>query len=444
MPYGLKIGALLPALLLGVVSPAASREAPSARPAAPHALVPAASPEEVGFDRTRLKRLDDFIARSVVDGKFAGATTLLARHGRIVSFATYGRKTAGGEPIARDTIFRIYSMTKPVTGVALMMLFEEGRFRLDDPVTLYIPEFKALKVMTGVDAAGRPVIEDMKRPPTMRELMSHTAGFGYGLSPDTPADRIYRENGALNAAGMEQFIKRASQLPLLFQPGTSFQYSLSVDIQGYLVEKLSGQPFGQFLEERIFRPLGMKDTGFSLRRDQLPRLAGLYVGGKNGGLEEAREVFGWPRPDPGRPPTFESGGAGLFSTTMDYARFAQMLLNGGELDGVRILSPATVALMATNALPDEVLKAGAGGFGRARGFGLNVDVLTDPAAAGSLAGKGTYSWGGAAGTWFWIDPANDLIFVGMVQRLDYWQADHPNNMSRTLTYQALTRPDPGR
>jgi CubicO group peptidase (beta-lactamase class C family) len=306
---------------------------------------------------------------------------------------------------------------------------------------MHIPEFEKLKVIREMDERGRPVLEDMKRPPTMRELMSHTAGFGYGLSPDTAADRLYRENNALNAGSMAEFIQRASQLPLLFQPGTSFHYSLSVDIQGYLVEKLSGRPFGRFLDERIFRPLGMRDTAFHLRPDQLPRLAGLHVRGENGGLVETKEVFGWARPHPSRAPGFESGGAGLFSTTMDYARFSQMLLNGGELDGARILAPATVRLMASNALPDELLAKRVGGFGGGRGFGLNFEVLTDPAVAGSIAGKGTYRWGGAAGTWFWIDPENDLIFVGMVQRLDYWQPDHPNNMSRTLTYQALTRPD---
>ncbi len=444
MNYRLGISALLPALLLGAAAPAAHAQRPPAQASASSSLGWAATPEEVGFDRERLKRLDDYLQQSISDGKFAGATTLLARHGKIVAFNTYGRKSIGGQPVARETIFRIYSMTKPVTGVALMMLFEEGKFRLEDPISMHIPELKALKVVTGFDAEGRPVLEPAKRPPTIRELMSHSAGFGYGLSPDLPADRLYRENGALNATSMRQFIERTSQLPLLFQPGSSFQYSLSVDIQGYLVEKLSGQPFGRFLEQRIFQPLGMKDTGFHLRKEQLPRLAGLYVAGKNGDIEEARQVFGWPMRDPAQPPGFESGGAGLFSTTMDYARFAQMLLNGGELDGARLLSPASVELMASNALPDDVLAKGAGGFNRARGFGLNFEVLTDPAGAGSIAGKGTYRWGGAAGTWFWVDPTNDVIFVGMVQRLDYRQPDHPNNMSRTLTYQALTRPEAGR
>ena len=435
MKNRLALAALLPALFL--LAPAAPAEAPAARLSAPRSLAFPARPEAAGFDSARLKRLGNYVEKSITGGHLAGATVLVARKGRIVAFDTYGRRTVGGAPITRDTIFRIYSMTKPVTGVALMMLLEEGRFRLDDPVTMHIPEFKDLKVATSFDAQGRPILEDMKRPPTIRELMSHSAGFGYGLGAGSPADNLYREIDPLNAGSMRQFIERAAKLPLLFQPGTRYQYSLSVDIQGYLVEKLSGQPFGRFLEERIFRRLRMKDTGFHLRRDQLPRLAGLYVGGTGGALEETKQVFGWPLADPLQPPGLESGGAGLFSTTMDYARFCQMLLNGGELDGARILSPASVKLMSSNALPEDVARAG---FGRGRGFGLNFEVLTDPAAAGSLAGQGSYRWGGAAGTWFWIDPANELFVVGMVQRLGYWKPEHPNVMSTTLTYQALTRP----
>ena len=404
-------------------------------------LVRAVSPEQVGFDSGRLKRLDDYVTRFVGTGKVAGGTTLLARHGKIVQFKTYGNKAVGGAPMREDTIFRIYSMTKPITGVAMMMLFEEGKFRLDDPVTKWLPELKNLKVMTSMDAAGKPILEDMKRPPTMRQLMAHTAGFGYGLSPDSAADRLYRSTEVMNSSSMEQFVQRVATLPVLYQPGTSFQYSLSVDIQGALVERLSGQTLGAFFENRIFKPLKMKDTAFLVPREKLPRLAGFYSGMKDGRLQDATTVFGYPKPDPSEPPGFESGGAGLYSTTMDYARFAQMLLNGGKLDGVRLLSPATVNLIASNHEPKEVLAKGAGGFNEDKSYGLNVEVLHNPAAAGSLAGKGTFSWGGAAGTWFWIDPANDVIFVGMVQRFDYWEPDHPNNAARNLVYQALTRPD---
>jgi len=406
----------------------------------PRPLTLATSPEEVGFDSQRLKRLDDYVRRYVADDKLAGMTTLLARKGKIVQFNAYGQQALGGPAMRGDTIFRIYSMTKPITGVALMMLFEEGKFRLDDPISMHMPEFAKLKVITGWDAAGKPVLEDAKRPPTIRELMSHSAGYGYGLSADTPADKIYRANAALIAPSMDEFVRRASRLPLIFQPGTDYNYSLSVDIQGALVERLSGQRFGDFLERRIFRPLRMTDTAFFVPREKLGRLAGFYNGVKDGRLQPATTVFGWPKPDPTLRPGFESGGAGLYSTTMDYARFCQMLLNGGELDGVRLLSPASVALMSANHLPDEVVAKGAGGFSKARGFGLDFEVANDPVALGSLGGRGTYRWGGAAGTWFWIDPENEVIFVGMVQRFDLWTPDHPNRMTPNLVYQALVRP----
>jgi CubicO group peptidase (beta-lactamase class C family) len=305
---------------------------------------------------------------------------------------------------------------------------------------MHMPEFANLKVATGWNADGRPILEDAKRPPTIRELMNHSAGYGYGLSPDSAADKYYRANGALIAPSMDEFVRRVSNLPLLFQPGTSYNYSLSVDIQGALVERLSGQKFGDFLEQRIFRPLRMTDTGFYIPRAKLGRLAGFYNGVKNGRLQPATTVFGWPAPDPTQRPGLESGGAGLYSTTMDYARFCQMLLNGGELDGARVLSPGAVALLSSNHLHEEVLAKGAGGFSRARGFGLDVEVQNDPIAMGSLGGRGTYRWGGAAGTWFWIDPENEVIFVGMVQRFDLWTPDHPNRMSQNLVYQALVRP----
>ncbi|QIK78806.1 beta-lactamase family protein [Sphingomonas piscis] len=424
---------------IGLAMPASAHDAPVVR-YTPYSLTTAAAPEEAGFDSQRLRRLRDYVGAMVDKGVFAGATTLLARRGKIVTFDTFGRQEVGGTPMRRDTIFRIYSMTKPITGVALMMLFEEGKFRLDDPISMHLPEFKDLKVITGFDGAGRPILEDAKRPPTIRELMDHNAGYGYGLSADSPTDKLYRANAALVAPSMDEFVRRASRLPLIFQPGSDYSYSLSVDIQGALVAKLSGRRFGDFLEQRLFRPLKMTDTAFFVPRDKLGRLAGFYNGVKDGKIQPAATVFGWPKPDSTVRPGFESGGAGLYSTTMDYARFCQMLLNGGELDGVRILSPATVALMSRNHLPDAVLAKGSGGFSRAQGFGLDVQVVADPVRQGGLMGEGTYSWGGAAGTWFWVDPTNEVIFVGMVQRFDYWQPDHPNRMASPLVYQALVRP----
>jgi CubicO group peptidase (beta-lactamase class C family) len=433
--------ALAPATGLAAPAQAVIRAAPDNR------LSPAASPEQVGFDAARLAKLDAYMAKVVADGRVAGMTTLLARHGKIVEFKTYGdRNLAKQAPMDRDTIVRIYSMSKPLTGVAMMILFEEGKWRLDDPVTRYVPEFKNLKVMTGMDDGGKPILEDMKRPPTMREIMSHTAGFGYGLADEHYVDKQYREKAVLGANGLQDMINRTATIPLIYQPGTSWRYSSAVDIQGYIVEKLSGMKFGDFLRERVFKPLKMNDTAFYVTPDKASRLAAVYVGDrKTGKIEEANELFGQKMPTYLSPPNMESGGGGLVSTTMDYARFCQMLLNKGQLDGVRILSPASVELMGTNVIPKNVLVNSNGTtaarFNEAVGFGLDFMVVMDPRAAGTLEGKGTMSWGGAAGTWFWVDPTNDLLFVGMIQRMGGTGGDDLGTMARTLTYQALTHPE---
>ncbi|HEX4740429.1 MAG TPA: serine hydrolase domain-containing protein [Caulobacteraceae bacterium] len=403
------------------------------------------SPESVGFDSARLQRLDDYMASVVSSGKVAGMTTLLSRHGKVVEFRTYGKASlASGAPMARDEIFRIYSMSKPITGVAMMILFEEGKWKLDDPVTKFVPEFKDLKVLAQ-DPSGNVVLEPMRRAPTMREIMSHTAGFGYGLSDNNPVDRMFRDKHILGSQGLKQMIDRVATIPLKFQPGTDWSYSVGVDVQGYIVEKISGESLGQFLDEHIFKPLKMKDTAFYTGPERASRLAALYIGDpKTGGIVEATSLFGETAPDYTKPPLMESGGGGLLSTTTDFARFCQMLLNGGELDGVRILSPATVQLMGTNVIPKDVLVKSNGtageGFNEAVGFGLDFMVVKDPRAAGSLEGKDTMSWGGAAGTWFWIDPTNDIVFVGMIQRMGGTGEDLGGE-ARTLTYQALTRPE---
>ena len=431
-----------------VLAPAASGLAQARKaPVAAAALSPAASPEALGFDSARLAKLDAYMQGVVASGRVAGMTTLLARHGKVVSFKIYGKKSlAAGEPMTEDTIFRIYSMTKPVTGVAMMVLFEEGKWRLDDPVTRYIPEFKTLKVVKTVNPDGTMVLEDMKRPPTMREIMSHTAGFGYGLQDEHPVDKLYREKGVLRSNGLQEMIDRTATIPLVFQPGTSWRYSSSVDIQGYIVEKLSGQTLGQFMEQRIFKPLKMNDTAFFVPAAKASRLAAVYVGNRETGkIEEAKKIRDNDMPTYLTPPVNESGGGGLVGTTMDYARFAQMVANGGELDGVRILSPAAVELMGANAIPEAALVSSNGSvgtrFGEAVGFGLDFMVVKDPRTAGSLSGKGEMSWGGAAGTWFWVDPTNDLIFVGMIQRMGGSGGDDLGSMARTLTYQALVHPE---
>lgn len=415
----------------------------SAPKAAPVAVLAPAAPQTAGFSPERLKRLDAYMQGLVDQGHLPGATTLVARHGKVVSFETFGRKAIGGAPMTKDTVFRIYSQTKPVTGVAMMILFEEGKWRLDDPVTKFVPEFANLRVYKGQNPDGTFITEAVSRPPTMREIMSHAGGFAYGLRTDQPVEKAYRDSGLLGSKTPRAFIDTLSKLPLASQPGTEWRYSASVDIQGYIVEKLSGQSLADFMQSRIFGPLKMTDTGFWLPAAKADRLAALYaIDPKTGKLVVADNFMVL---DVSKPPPVASGGGGLVSTTADYARFAQMLLNGGELDGARILAPGTIKLMASNHLSDVVMAAPGAMFSPARGvgFGLDFAVVTDPARAGTLQGEGSYSWGGAAGTWFWIDPKNDLFMLGMIHILGK-EADPAlariDLDAATLVYQALVDP----
>ena len=436
------------ALAMAPIAGSAQSKKAVAAKAPAMALSPAASPEALGFDANRLAKLDAYMQGAVYEGRVAGMTTLLARHGKVVAFRTYGKKSLEtGQPMTDDAIFRIYSMSKPITGVAMMILFEEGKWRLDDPVTRYVPEFKALKVMVKADKDGKITeVEDLKRPPTMREIMSHTAGFGYGLGDEHPVDKLYRERKVLGANSLHEMIERTATIPLMYQPGTNWSYSSAVDIQGYIVERLTGQKFGDFLAQRIFKPLKMNDTAFYTGDAKAGRLAAVYAFDKDKGkIVEAQKLFSGGMPDYTKPPAMESGGGGLVSTTMDYARFSQMILNKGELDGVRVLSPASVELMGTNVIPKNVLLNTNGSvglrFNEAVGFGLDFMVVNDARKAGTLQGDGSLSWGGAAGTWFWVDPTNDLIFVGMIQRMGGTGGDDLGGMARTLTYQALVHPE---
>jgi CubicO group peptidase (beta-lactamase class C family) len=409
------------------------------------ALGPAATPEAVGFDSARLERLHGYLADEVAQGRAIGFVTLLARHGKTVELKTYGRSDlASDRAMAPDEIFELASMTKPITGVALMMLFEEGKWRLNDPITKYLPELKSLKVLAGTGPDGKPILVDMKRPPTMRELMSHTAGFGYYLDATHPVDKLFLAADVLGAQSSQQLVDRVAGLPLVYQPGDAWYYSIAVDLQGVIVERLSGMRLGEFMRTRIFEPLGMRDTGFYVDPAKLQRLATLYsVDPKTGRLTPLK-ILGKNSPVQAAtsPPPFESGGVGLMSTAGDYARFCQMILGGGELDGVRILSPASIALMGASAAPFEVLTSskGDGRFNPGEGFGLDFKVIEDPRRAGRMEGAGTLNWNGVFGTWFWVDPANGVVFVGMVQRLGP-NADEFGEMARILTYQALTHPE---
>ncbi len=413
----------------------------SAPKAAP--TLSAAAPDAAGFSPERLKRLDSYMQGLVDQGHLPGAITLVARHGKIVNYETFGKKAIGGAPMTKDTIFRIYSQTKPVTGVAMMILFEEGKWRLDDPVTKFVPELAHLQVYKSQNPDGTFVTEPATRAPTMREIMSHTGGFAYGLRTDQPVEKAYRDSGLLGSKTQAEFLTTLAKLPLASQPGTEWRYSVSVDIQGLIVERLSGMSLADFMKSRIFDPLKMTDTAFWVPPAKSDRLAALYIPDpKTRTLKPADNFMVL---DVTKPPAIASGGGGLVSTTADYARFAQMLLNGGQLEGARILAPGTIKLMASNHLSDVVMAAPDASFSPAKGggFGLDFAVVTDPARDGTLQGEGTYSWGGAAGTWFWIDPKNDLFMLGMIhilaKELDPAVAKISDDAS-TLVYQALVDP----
>lgn len=387
-----------------------------------------ARPEAVGMSTQRLNRLTTEMKAVAERGDVSGVVTMVARKGKVVHLEAAGkRELEGGTPMQKDSIFRIYSMTKPITGVAMMILFEQGKWQLNDPVSKYIPEFADLKVAKVDPASGAVTTVPSNHPMTMRELMSHSGGLSYGFFGATAVDRHYVENNVFDQTQpMQTFIERLGKAPLLFQPGERWHYSVSVDVQGYLVEKLSGQPFPEFLQQHVFGPLQMVDTAFHVPAQKLGRLAEFYYRDKAGNSVKHPGVA-----DYSQPPVFPSGGGGLVATASDYMRFCQMLLNGGVLDGQRILSPLSVQLMRTNMLPDSARTMGPG-----TGFGLDFAVIEDPAASGGYGGAGTYFWGGYAGTWFWIDPVYQLIVVGMIQQRG---DDVPDlrALSRSLTYQAI-------
>lgn len=392
-------------------------------------------PETQGFSSQRLARIGVMIDAYVAAEKLAGVISLVARRGHVLHFQTSGlavRETS--TPMREDTIVRIYSMTKPITSVAVLMLMEEGRLRLADPVAAYIPAFKDVKVLdTSVDSGVRysaPV-----RPPTIRDLLTHTAGLSYGFDEGVYIDQLYQQhvwkvwNETPDTVSLDWLVQTLGKLPLASQPGAKFRYSMATDVLGGIVQVVSGEPFDHFLRQRIFAPLGMVDTDFYVPAQKLPRFAATYGPGEQGGL---KLVDGVETSNYTRPPLSPSGGGGLVSTTGDYLRFAQLLLNRGELDGVRLLGPKTVALMTANHLPPGVHPFD----DPAAGFGLGVSVLTDLGQSNVLGSVGNYGWGGAANTNFWIDPQEELIGILMLQ---YMPSDTYPVVSdfRNLVYQAL-------
>jgi len=428
-------------MLIWTALPASAQEAQ--KPARHTLDMTVVKPETVGFSSERLERLHALMKQVIDDKELSGSVTILARHGKVVDYWNYGqRDMASGAPMTKDTIFRDFSMTKPVTGVAMMILYEQGKWLPSDPISKFIPEFAHLKVYKGADAGGRMILADPDHQPTISELMSHTAGFTYGFFGDTPVDKMYRDANIFQSKNLKEFIDKMAQIPLTYEPGRGWTYSVSMDIEGYIVEKLSGQSLPDFMRDNIYGPLDMKDAGFYVPADKRGRFATLYVNDDQGKMkaDDGKGFGGTYSEQPG----MASGGGGMVSTAEDYYRFASMLANGGELDGKRILSPASVKLMASNHLAPELL-TGQYGIGLMRmrqgfGYGYNCAVEYDPQAANLPDGKGTFLWDGAAGTWFWIDPTNDVVFIGMIQRQLGKGSPNVEFESRALVYQALVDP----
>jgi CubicO group peptidase (beta-lactamase class C family) len=391
--------------------------------------LPAASPESQGFSPQRLERLHARLRSLVDEGRYAGMVSLLARNGRLVDWQTYGLRDVEQKlPMEKDTIVRIYSMSKILTSVAALILHEEGRLKLEDPVSKYLPLLEKPKVMTG-GTVKAPVLVAAKAPMTIKHLLTHTSGFIYGFG-QAPIDKLYSQSGMFDVSSMDEFVAKAAKLPLAHEPGTKFRYGISTDILGAVVEKVSGQTLDAFVEQRICKPLGMVDTGYDVPEEKMARLAKVYQR-KDGRFQPVEAVAG-SFAEKGR--GFPTGGAGMFSTAGDYARFAQMLLGGGELDGVRILGRKTVELMRANHL--NHLPRTTHEFSEADGFGLGVYVRLDLAKSNQLGSKGTFGWSGAATTNAIMDPQENLVAILMAQHFPFNEGDLFWHFS-TLAYQAL-------
>jgi CubicO group peptidase (beta-lactamase class C family) len=418
--------------------------------------LPRARPEDVGLSTNSLDNIDRFYAEKVNKGEMAGVVILIARHGRIAHFSAIGyANTATKQKMTTDTLFRFYSMTKPITATALMMLYEEGRFQMRDPISKYIPEFENLKVLRTPDAALDDTVS-VDHPPTIQDLLRHTAGFGIGLGNDS----VNRQLAALGIydrnVSLADMMSRVGKVPLRYQPGSRWAYSLAPDVQARLVEVLSGMSFDEFLKQRLFKPLGMKDTSFWLTPEQNKRLSAVHWT-KNGTIVPWDDVHGHPdeaNHQGGAGETLQEpfasinkevgdrklkpGSFGLVGTAEDYWRFAQMILDQGKFGGTRLLSPQIVQYMERDHL-GTIDSAALASVEKGTGFGLGFAVTKDPAAAGFMNSEGSVWWDGAATTLWWADPKEDLIVVAMTQYLD----DGPNvrllrPQMRALVYSALT------
>jgi CubicO group peptidase (beta-lactamase class C family) len=368
--------------------------------------LPAAKPEDVGLSSERLARMTRTIHEYVDAGRTPGVVTLIARHGKVVHVDAYGKADlATGRQTRTDDLFRMYSMTKPITSAALLMLFEEGKFELTDPLSRYFPAVGDMKVYVGSAPQGGMLLDSPRRPITIQDVFRHSAGFSYGFG-GSPVDKAYQDAN-LFATDLTSMMEKLGKLPLLYQPGDRWVYSIAHDVQAALVEKLSGQKFDDFVRQRIFDPLEMKDSMFKVPADKKSRVPSLYSMGHDRKLAVDTSDLGRGYGD------LVFGGYSISTTIGDYALFAQMLLNKGELNGVRLLSPKTVELMATNHLTPAALAAG--GVGPGTGYGLGVSVLMNPAERGNIGSVGEFGWSGAASTHVLIDPTEDLVAIYCTQ-----------------------------
>ena len=403
-------------------------------------MQPDARPEDVGLSSPRLARVTQWMRRWVDSGRLPGLLVAIVRNDRLAYFEVHGyRDVEARRLVEPDTIYRIYSMTKPVTTVAALMLYEEGRFQLDDPVAKFIPAFAETQVFASGDA-GSFETGPLARPVTVHDLMTHTSGLTYGFQYEHPVDALYRKHRIefkANLGPLADIVDAAAARPLLFQPGTRWNYGVSTDVLGRLVEIWSGVPLDAFFEERIFAPLGMCDTGFHVPDGQGDRLASNYTRAGDGGLAlqdpagESRFLA---------PALTLSGGSGLVSTAADYLRFTRMLRGRGALEGSRLLGRKSVELMTMNHLPGDLADMGQPRFAEMPfagiGFGLGVSLMLDPARARIVGSPGEYAWGGMASTTFWVDPAEDLIVLLLTQLMP--SSTYPLRRElRVLTYQAL-------
>lgn len=427
---------LIPGVLAAVLTMVGVNSAAAA------GLPKASKPEAVGLSSRRLQRLTDAFTADVNAGRIPGAVVLIARQGKVAYFQTFGfQDRATQTAMQRDSIFRLASLTKPVTAVAALMLAEEGKLQLMDPVSVYLPQLKQLQVGVEVkEGSGERhlVLEPARREVTVQDLMRHTSGMTYGIFGDSLVQRAYRAAGTMDDQQTNaDLIDKLAKLPLAFQPGTAFEYGMSNDVVGRIVEVKGGMDLNEYIVERIARPLGMNNTAFLLDPAQTAKLA------------QPQPVAGAPAVvigyNPAKPPRWFSGGGGLLSTAEDYARFCQMLLNGGELDGVRVLSRKSVELMTSNHLPPGI---GYGAFTMelgltaplpqyGQGYGLGVGVREEAGRSMAPGSVGDYYWGGATGPYFWVDPQENIVAVMMLQVSDMQLRTHYRSLLRNLVYQAL-------